>query len=64
MKKRPEKIWKIVSKYPGLDAIALKGKGYRPSIHGSLRDVEKTGMIKYVNGGWYINNEDFQEKAE
>lgn len=43
----------IVHKNPGLDAIALKGKGFKPSSQCSLRDVEQAGLIEYRNGGWY-----------
>lgn len=45
----------IITKHPGLDAIALKGKGFRPRVHGSLRDAERAGLIEYRNGGWFIS---------
>lgn len=47
------KLVNLIRQYPGLDAIALKGKGFRPQSHGSLRDAEKAGVITYRNGGWY-----------
>jgi hypothetical protein len=50
-----EKLIEIVSKNPGKDAIALKGKGWRPSSHGSLRDAQNAGRIVYINGGWYLS---------
>lgn len=48
-----DKLVEIVRKNPGKDAIALKGKGFRPQTHGSLREAEKAGLVKYINGGWY-----------
>ena len=45
----------IIDKHPGLDAIALKGKGWHPRTHGSLRDAESVGLLTYRNGGWYLN---------
>jgi hypothetical protein len=44
----------IIKRYPGLDAIALKGKGWRPILHGSLRDAESMGLLTFRNGGWYV----------
>lgn len=54
MDKKQTKLVELVRKFPGLDGLALKGKGYRPQVHGSLRDAEKvSGLIEYRNGGWY-----------
>ena len=53
---REHRLLAIVNKYPGLDAIALKGKGWRPQNHGSLRDAEKKGFLHFRNGGWYAYN--------
>lgn len=54
MKTEFTKLVALVEKNPGLDAIALKGKGWRPQTHGQLRDAERAGLIKYVNGGWQV----------
>ncbi len=51
------KLLKIVREHPGLEAIALKGKGWRPNVHGSLRDAEKAGLVSYRNGRWYVREE-------
>lgn len=57
--KKWAKLREIVFNNPGLDAIALKGKGWRPQIHGSLREAGKLGIVKFRNGdnghGWYPN---------
>ena len=55
MKQAFSKILELIEKHPGLDAIALKGKGFRPGPHGSLRDAERAGLILFINGGWYLN---------
>jgi hypothetical protein len=52
-----EKMLSIISKNPGLDAIALKGKGWRPNSHGSLREAEIFGLVKFVNSGWYLSDQ-------
>ena len=52
---KEQRLLELVRKHSGLDAIALKGKGWNPRVHGSLRDAEKRGFLKYTNGGWYIN---------
>ena len=44
----------LIRRHPGLDAIALKGKGWRPHVHGSLRDAQRAGLLLYANGGWYV----------
>lgn len=49
-----EKLVAIVAKNPGLDGIALKGKGWNPRVHGSLRAAESKGLLVYRNGGWFI----------
>lgn len=54
MKTKSEKLVALIQKNPGLDAIALKGKGFRPQSHGSLKDAEAAGLLAYVNGGWYV----------
>lgn len=54
MDPKTEKLVKLVARYPGLDAIALKGKGWRPQTHGSLRVAQKAGYLHYHNGGWYV----------
>lgn len=51
---KKEKLRSLIAKFPGLDAIALKGKGWRPQVHGSLRDAEKSGVLVYRNGGWFL----------
>jgi len=48
------KLISLVRRFPGLDAIALKGKGFRPNLHGSLRDAERAGDLMFRNGGWYV----------
>ena len=48
-----DKIVALVKKYPGLDAISLKAKGWTPQRHGSFKDAEKSGKLVYENGGWY-----------
>lgn len=50
-----DRLLRLVSKFPGLDAIALKGKGYHPASHGSLVVAERGGWLTYRNGGWYLS---------
>jgi hypothetical protein len=54
MTTREQKLVDLIRKFPGLDGIALKGKGWRPQVHGSLRDAQNVGLIEYRNGGWYV----------
>lgn len=49
-----EKLIDLVRKHGGCDAPALKGKGFRPNVHGSLRAAEKAGRLAYVNGAWTV----------
>jgi len=55
-KEKFKKMLEIIGKNPGLDAAALKDKGYRPSSHGSLRDAGNLDIITFVDGGWYLVN--------
>lgn len=59
--KQKQKLLALIGQHPGLDAIALKGKGWRPQTHGQLRDAERAGWVIYLNGGWYIKF-DHEEK--
>lgn len=52
--RKKEKLIALIKKYPGLDAIALKSKGWRPQVHGSIREAEDMGVIEYKNGGWFV----------
>ena len=49
-----DRLISIVAKNPGLDGIGLKGKGFRPSTHGSLRAAELAGLVEFRNGGWHV----------
>ena len=50
-----EKLVALVKKFPGLNGIGLKGKGYRPKVHGSLKDAAREGLVYWDTrkGGWY-----------
>lgn len=58
------KILEIIRKNPGLDAIALKGKGWSPTHHGSLRDLQADGAIIFKNGGWHLARKDVSKVDE
>ena len=51
---KQERLIEIVQRHPGLDAIALMGKGFHPRKQGSLREAERAGLLRYTNGGWYV----------
>jgi hypothetical protein len=52
------KLVRLVANHPGLDGIGLKGKGWRPQVHGGLRDAENAGLLVYTtNGGWQVTAE-------
>jgi len=53
---KQEKLIALITKYPGLDCIALKGKGFRPQVHGNLQEAKKDGLLTFVNGGWYVKD--------
>jgi hypothetical protein len=55
MTSKNAKLVALISKYPGLDAISLKGKGWRPQTHGSLREAQSAGLIEFRNGGWFVS---------
>ena len=50
-----DRLIEIVAKNPGCDAIKLKGKGFRPSTHGSLRAAEFAGILVFRDGGWFVS---------
>ena len=54
LSKQEERLIKIVREHPGLDSIALLGKGFHPKKQGSLCEAERAGLLRYTNGGWYI----------
>ncbi len=54
MDRKTEKLIALVRKHPGLDGESLKEKGWRPGVHGSLREAERAGLVEYRNGGWYV----------